>query len=59
MPAPSVVVLLAVTVLVTVATALGCEVLVLRRRRDVDQYLQWLMESAVGPLTLSPPPRWF
>jgi hypothetical protein len=60
MPLPPFVVLLAVTVLVVVTTALCREVLVLRSwRRDLDRYLRWLMEDATGPLSLARPPRWF
>jgi hypothetical protein len=59
MPDSPLVVLLAFTALVVVATALFREVSVLRVRRDVDQYLQWLMADAVGPLSPAPPPRWY
>jgi len=52
MQAPFLVVLLAVTTLVVVAAALCREVLVIRvrQRRDLDCYLQWLLEHATGPL---------
>ena len=48
------IVLLAFTALVVVATALG-EVLVLRvrERRDLDGYLQWLLQHATGPVNVS------
>lgn len=58
MPAPLLVVLLAVTTLVVVAAGLCCEVLALRARRDVERYLQWLLEHATGPVSLAPPNRW-
>jgi hypothetical protein len=54
---PFFVVLLAVSTLVVVATALYREVFALRGRRDVDQYLQWLMQNAIGPVRLARPPR--
>lgn len=59
MPAPFLVVLLAVTTLVLVAAALGREVLVLRarRRRDLDGYLRWLLQHATGPVNVSRPLR--
>ena len=54
MPAPSFIVLLAVTALVVVAAALCREVLALRgERRDVDRYLRWLLTHATGPLSLA------
>ena len=59
MPAPLLVVLLAVTTLVVVAAALCREVVVLRGRRDIDQYLRWLLEHATGPVSLARPPRWY
>lgn len=48
--------LVALTTLVVVAAALCREILALRGRREVDQYLRWLMENATGPLGLSRPP---
>lgn len=55
MPAPVTVVLLAVTALVVVAAALCREVFVirLRARRDLDRYLQWLVQHATGPVSVS------
>ena len=49
------VVLFAVAVLVVVAAALCRQVLVLRvrARRDLDCYLQWLLEHATGPVNVS------
>lgn len=54
------IVLLAVTALFVVVTALCREVLVLRarERRDLECYLQWLAEQATGPLTVAPLPRY-
>jgi hypothetical protein len=60
MPDSSLLVVLAATALVIVATALLREVLVLRSwRRELDQYLRWLMEDATGPLSLTRSPRWY
>jgi hypothetical protein len=54
MPAPFLVVLLAVTTLVVVTAALCREVLVLRaRQRDLDCYLRWLLQHATGPVNVS------
>ena len=55
MPAPVLVVLLAVTTLVVVTAALCREVLVLRarQRRDLDCYLRWLLQHATGPVNIS------
>ena len=55
------VVLLAFTTLIVVAAALCREVVVLRsrKRRDLDRYLQWLLEDACGPIGLSRPLRWY
>lgn len=55
MSTASLVVLLAVTTLVLVAAALCREVLLIRgrERRDLDCYLQWLLEHATGPVKVS------
>ena len=59
MPAPFLIVLLAVTTLVVVAAALCREVFVLRarQRRDLDCYLRWLLQHATGPVNLNRPLR--
>jgi hypothetical protein len=54
MHAPPLVVLVALVALALVTTALAREVLVLRVRREMDRYLQWLTEHATGPLTVAP-----
>ena len=59
MPAPFPIVLLAVISLLVVTVALCREVLVLRvrERRDLDCYLQWLLQHASGPANVSRPLR--
>jgi hypothetical protein len=53
MPAAAPVVILAVTAWFGVAAALCRHTVMLRaERREVDLYLRWLLQQAVGPVSL-------
>jgi hypothetical protein len=52
-------VLLAVATLFVVAAGLFRQVLVTRAaRRELDRYLQWLLECAAGPVSVALPYPW-